>query len=103
MRGRWRRPSGPEPFVERVNGSHLGGGREAGLLIDHGNQVLHLNHLLWFGAPLVGGHSPLLRMTLPRSDTACRISLPRVMIDIVIDTGAQVFTQTIQQPFRVNV
>src|SRR5271154_1706431 len=33
-----------------------------------------LDHLLWFGAPLVGGLSPLLRTPLPRSDTASRIS-----------------------------
>src|SRR5829696_5426774 len=32
------------------------------------------DHLLWFGAPLVGGRSPLLRTPLPRSDTASRIS-----------------------------
>jgi hypothetical protein len=31
------------------------------------------DHLLWFGAPLVG-LSPLLRTPLPRSDTASRIS-----------------------------
>src|SRR5215213_9701521 len=28
------------------------------------------DHLLWFGAPLVGGRSTLLRRPLPRSDTA---------------------------------
>src|SRR6185295_17939919 len=32
------------------------------------------DHLLWFGAPLVGSLSPLLRTPLPRSDTASRIS-----------------------------
>jgi hypothetical protein len=32
------------------------------------------DHLLWFGAPLAGGRSPLLRTPLPRSDTALRIS-----------------------------
>ena len=49
---------GLEPFVERVDGSHLGRGgrashvfRDATREEDHGNQVLHLNHLLWFGAP----------------------------------------------------
>src|ERR1022692_883792 len=31
------------------------------------------DHLLWFGAPLVGGLSPLLRTPPPRSDTASRI------------------------------
>src|SRR5713226_7737160 len=30
------------------------------------------DHLLWSGAPLVGGRSPLLRTRLPRSDTAGR-------------------------------
>jgi hypothetical protein len=32
------------------------------------------DHLLWFGAPLAGGRSPLLRTPLPRSDTASRMS-----------------------------
>src|SRR5215212_5317343 len=33
-----------------------------------------LDHLLSFGAPLVGGRSPLLRRLLSRSDTACGMS-----------------------------
>src|SRR5262249_14709198 len=32
------------------------------------------DHLLWYGVPLVGGLSPLLRTHLPRSDTASRTS-----------------------------
>ena len=32
------------------------------------------DHLLWFGAPLAGGRSPLLRTPSPRSDTASRMS-----------------------------
>jgi hypothetical protein len=31
-------------------------------------------HLLWLVAPLAGGDSPLLRTTLPRSDTDSRLS-----------------------------
>src|SRR4029434_915190 len=31
-----------EPVVERVDGSHLVRGAGVGLVVDHGNQVLHL-------------------------------------------------------------
>src|SRR5260370_16955001 len=35
------------------------------------------DHLLWFGAPLAGGRSPLLRTPLPRSGTPSRDFLSR--------------------------
>src|ERR1700731_1675574 len=37
-------------------------------------------HLLWSGAPLAGGRSPLLRTPLPRSDTASRISFKDFLV-----------------------
>jgi hypothetical protein len=39
-----------------------------------------LDHLLWFGALLVGGCSHLLRTPPPRSDTASRISLKDFLV-----------------------
>src|SRR5450755_3295240 len=38
------------------------------------------DHLPWFGAPLVGGRSYLLRTTPPRSDTASRISFEDFLV-----------------------
>src|SRR5262249_55316712 len=38
------------------------------------------DHLLRFGAPLVGGRSPLLRTPLPRSDTASQISFKDFLV-----------------------
>src|ERR1022692_1813880 len=38
------------------------------------------DHLLWFGALLVGGRSHLLRTPPPRSDTASRISFKDFLV-----------------------
>jgi hypothetical protein len=46
---------GLEPVVERVDGSHLGRGGGAGLVVDHRNQVLHLGSSPVASVPLVGG------------------------------------------------
>ena len=40
---------GLEPLVERVDRGHLVRCGEVGRVVDHGNQVLHLGSLLWFG------------------------------------------------------
>ena len=37
-------------------------------------ETMHLGSSPVFGAPLLGGRSPLLRTPLPRSDTASRMS-----------------------------
>ena len=72
---------GLEPVVERVDGGLLvRGGR--GRLLSSITETRYCisDHLLWFGAPLVGGRSPLLRTPLPRSDTASRISFKDFLV-----------------------
>ena len=63
---------GQEPVVERVDGSHLGRGSEAGIFVDYRNKILHIGSSPLFGAR-VGGRSPLPRTDLPQSDTASGI------------------------------
>src|SRR5215471_3716831 len=41
---------GLEPFVEHVDGSHLGRGGKAGFVVNHGNQIFHLG-----SSPVFGG------------------------------------------------
>src|SRR6476620_7550564 len=50
-------------------------GHEAGLVMDHGNHVLHRIISCGSGTPHVGSPSPLLLTPLPRSDTVARTSI----------------------------
>ena len=58
---------GLEPVVERVDGSHLVRGGEAGRVVDHGNQVMHLG-----SSPVVRG-APRGRPLTPATNTSAPI------------------------------
>jgi len=56
---------GLEPVVEHVDRSLLARGGEVALVVDHGNQVLHLKITsCGWGTPRVGSLSPQLRTPL---------------------------------------
>ena len=58
-----------EALVKDVDRGHLARSGKAARVIDHGKEVLHLDHLLWFVADPAGGPSLLLRPHLPNFDS----------------------------------
>src|SRR4029077_18710053 len=60
------------------------------------------DHLLWFGAPLLGSLSPLLRTPLPRSDTASRISFEDSGTPVVNDPARRSHRWTPAPPRRIK-